>query len=251
MTKSDLLIGYYSIAVFLARVLWIVPGSLSVVAYPAISEYSVGGARNRIRGLVNRGLRFSAGIVGVSAVFLAYFGPEVLMILFGMQALPAFAPLALLLFGMAMLGTAKSVASGISSVGRPDLGLAISLVGLATSVALNVLFIPTLGLLGAALATTLAYALISILLFHFIQTALQVGLDRSWFLKVSFLVVALAGPGAILALSNFLPDWARWSAGFGALALLGLLLYTRLLAKEDTAFVIARLREAIRGPLQP
>lgn len=250
-SKSDLVVGYYSIAMFLARVLWIVPGSLSVVAYPAISEYWTSGARSRIGGFVNRGLRFSAGLVGLGVVALVYFGPEVLSTLFGSQALPAFVPLVTLLLGMAMLGTMKSVATGISSVGRPDLGLLISLAGLGSSVVLNLLLIPQMGIVGAALGTSLAYAFVSVLLFHFVGTALKVPLDRTWFLKASALVGILAAPGVFLATTGVAPDWARWSIGLLSWVFLGLVLYARLLAREDTAFVISRLKEAIRGPLPP
>ena len=250
-TKSDLLVGYYSIAVFMARTLWLVPGSLSVVAYPAISEYWSEGARSRIEGIVSRGLRFGAGIVSVSAVLLAYFGPDVLSILFGAQTRPAYEPLAILILGMAMLGTARSVASGISSAGQPTLGLKISLVGLAASVILNVALIPLFGLVGAALATTLAYGLTAVLLFHFIQKVLRVRLDKRWFVEVSCLVAALGVPGAFLSITNVLPEWVRWLSGLTAASLLAVALSRRLFSKEDLAFVTARLRQAIRGPLPP
>lgn len=250
-TRSSVLVAYYSIATLLGRILWIVPGSLSVVAYPAISGYAKEGAQSRIAGLVSRGLRFSAGFVGMGVLVIVYFGPEILRTLFGSAALPAYAPLAILLIGMAPLGGTKSLASGISSVGRPDIGLKIALAGLSISVTLNVLLIPVLGLPGAALATAIAYATTSILLFHYIQRTLKVPLDRMWFLRLSALVGVLALPGPFLASIATGVDWVRWTLGVASLGFLAFLLYARFLAKEDTAFLKASLREAIRGPLPP
>jgi O-antigen/teichoic acid export membrane protein len=247
-TLDGVAIGYYSIAILLARALWILPASISLVGYPAISEYTKENRPARTRAFVDRAIRFSAGLVGLAVLGLLHFGPEVISGLFGDAALPAYAPLLVLLVGAGLLGVAKSVATGIASVGRPDLAFRIALVGLAASLGLNFVLIPAFGVSGAALATTTAYGLLAFLVVIYVRKLLVISIDRKWFAEAFAWVLGFALPlVAVRALGADIPI-ARWALGGVAVGGFGAVLYLRLWPREDTAYLVGAMRDSVRRP---
>ncbi len=247
LTGDSVLVGYYSIAILLARALWIFPGSIAVVAYPAFSEYAGRQTKSRIEAFANQAVRFSASIVGFSVIGFSYFGREILTILFGPASQPSYVPLLILLLGAGLLGVMRSVASGIPGVGRPALGAQIAFAGLAASVSLCLALIPPFGLLGAAIATTLAYSLIALLLARFASKLLAISVPGGWILEAIAWVLLLVSPLALATMASGSP-LLRWCLGITSMVVFVAVLYYRLLPREDTDFVLAKVLTAIRRP---
>lgn len=245
-TKSDLLVGYYAIAMVLSRMLWLIPGSISTVAYPAFSEYDQEKKQVRTEFLVDRALRFSTAIVGLVIIGLLFFGRDILSMLFGAEALPAYVPLVALLGGVGLLGITKSVVVGIAAIGRTDVGFRISVLGLCLSAVLNVAFIPSYGLLGAAAATSVAYGATGLLGLAYTQRLLAVPVPWRWLSKAA---AWIGGFATVFPLSMAVFTGSPYIVPLvGGIVVVGYLLvfYHRLLPKEDTAFVVAAIRHALR-----
>jgi len=62
-----------------------------------------------------------------------------------------------LLPGVTIFSIANVIGSYLAGIGKPHLNLAVALVGLVVTVALDFVLIPWLGIIGAAIASTLSY----------------------------------------------------------------------------------------------
>ncbi len=164
LVKNPDQLGLYALATFVVRTLWIIPGSISVTTYPVISQYAAATRSGRVARYMSTALAASIAITGVLGSAIVLFGRPAIALIFGMSATPAFDLALLMLLGTAFLGSLRSVASAIPSVGRPDVGLRVSMVGAALLLALSVPLALTWGAPGAAVAVTLAFSSVAILL---------------------------------------------------------------------------------------
>jgi O-antigen/teichoic acid export membrane protein len=83
--------------------------------------------------------------------------PFVIPVIFGADFAGASTPLRILLPGVLLLSAGKTVVPYITNHNRPWAGTWISLTSLGSTLILNVLLIPRLGIVGSALASTIAY----------------------------------------------------------------------------------------------
>jgi O-antigen/teichoic acid export membrane protein len=98
---------------------------------------------------------------GVLALVLvlgnALFAPLVLLFGYGSEFRPALLPLLVLLPGMWFMGTASLVVGDLRGRGRPGVASALKGATAVVTIVLDLALIPTFGVLGAAIASTLAY----------------------------------------------------------------------------------------------
>ncbi|MDZ7782930.1 MAG: polysaccharide biosynthesis C-terminal domain-containing protein [Halioglobus sp.] len=106
-------------------------------------DKSVGAARLRCSGAAGLGL----------------IGYPLITLIFGDAFKEAYVPLLVLLPGIVMASGARVLANDIAARGRPELNMYTSVVVVTVNVLGNMLLIPLYGLAGAAIATSIAYAL--------------------------------------------------------------------------------------------
>ncbi len=98
---------------------------------------------------------------GVLALVLmlanAVFAPLVLLFGYGAAFRPALVPLFILLPGMWFMGTGSLVVGDLRGRGRPGLASTVKGTAALVTIALDLTLIPPFGILGAAIASTLAY----------------------------------------------------------------------------------------------
>jgi O-antigen/teichoic acid export membrane protein len=146
-------VGFYSIAVAAAELIWYVSNSVSQVLFPHISNVDRAEA-NRITPIICRNTLF-ASLVAAAAMFLV--SRTLIVGLYSAAMLPAVQPLWLLLPGIVALSVGKVIASYLSGVGKPIYASYIAAGTLVCTVALDVLLIPRYGASGAAVASSIAY----------------------------------------------------------------------------------------------
>ena len=110
----------------------------------------------------------------LSAVVLIFGGRLLLSVFFPLYP-DAYAPLIWLLPGMLFLGCGAVFNAKLMGEGYPSMTLWAPGIALATNVTLNLLLIPKLGLRGAALSTSLAYALWGVLTVSYYLRLNQLG----------------------------------------------------------------------------
>ncbi len=151
-------VGHYAIAVALAEKLWMIPGVMGVVLFPRISSVD----KEEANRLTPKITRITFLVVIVLALFLFILAKPLIALLFGEAYLPSVLPLFLLLPGVVFLTLTKILTSDLAGRGKTEYVAYCALTSLAVNIPLNFLLIPMYGIAGAAIASTIAYTLSTI-----------------------------------------------------------------------------------------
>lgn len=146
--------GYYSIAVTLAEIVWYIPRSIGYVIFVHVAGSDAREA-DRITPLMIRAALLTSALAAVAFAFLSHMLITLLLPSYN-AALPL---LWLLLPGVVIANVFHVIGNDLMGRGRPMLPTLIAFVGLGCSVVLYFVLIPPLGAGGAALASSLVYAL--------------------------------------------------------------------------------------------
>jgi O-antigen/teichoic acid export membrane protein len=148
-------LGQYSIAVTIAELVLFFPRALSTALLPRITRADPNSARH----IAASACRHTVAGALISAVVLIPVG-LLIPVVFGEAYRPSMAPFFVLLPGLAVFALAPVLSTYFSGqLGRPTVSSLFAAMSLAVDFALVWILIPLLGVVGAALASTLAYAL--------------------------------------------------------------------------------------------
>lgn len=153
MSETDL--GFYTAASVIACLWEFIPTALVNSARPLIMEAKGEDEKKYIA-------RFQDLLLGISAMALvvslgiSLFGKIAILILYGRNYMPAQWPLAILVWstGFAVLGTARSI--WIVTEGYNKYEKNFTIIGAIINVILNATLIPSMGIIGASIATLLS-----------------------------------------------------------------------------------------------
>lgn len=236
LTAAD--VGHYTAAVGLSQFFWLIPNAIQRITYPASSEYWAKNNHAALQTMIDKSMKYSACIMLPVALTIEVFGKEFIIMLFGEKFAHAFAPLEILLIGTVINGAlVRAIGSCMAGVGRPDINLKIVILSAIVGIALNIVFIPHMGIVGAALATTVTLMMNSFLQLFFVIRIIQVKIDFKWFGKIT--VVTLL---AVLASAN-LSVVDTYLTGLIILCSYVVIILVWLLTKEDRAYFMGLLRE--------
>lgn len=146
-------VGLYGVATRLAEVVWYFP---SAVGFALLPKAAATEAREMNR-FTPRVFLLTLGVTTVAVLGLALLGKPLIRIIYAEGFVASYAPMAALLPGVALLGAARVLTSDISGRGHPLYNSIISGIALVLTVVLNLILIPRLGIMGAAVASTCSY----------------------------------------------------------------------------------------------
>ena len=158
-------LGFYSIAVSISEVVWQISGASSTILYPKVASLDFEGANK----LTPRVCRVSLGLSIISSLILAGTSHWLIRWLYSDVYNPSVAPLLLLLPGVAIFSIVRVLYNDLAGRGRPGVGSAITGFGLIATIGLDLLLIPSWGIVGAAIASSASYcmsALIAVFIFR-------------------------------------------------------------------------------------
>ncbi len=148
--------GYYSIAVTLADLVYLLPVVVGTLLFPRLSAITDSERQWRIAWTVAVAL----GVVMTAVAIVAgVLGGTVISILYGEVFLPAVPAFVVLLPGIVGLSMHVILMNYAGAVGMPPITVYAPLAGFIVNVALNLWLIPTVGIVGASVASTIAYSL--------------------------------------------------------------------------------------------
>lgn len=158
-------VGVYSVAVLVGELLWLLPNALQpVMVFAAGARGGAdAGERDRDR-LAARAVRIGLATTAVAAAGLALFAKPLLTLLFPPAFAGAVPALRALLPGIVVFAAGSVLAGNFIGRGRPAWNTQASGVTVAVNVVAGLLLIPRHGIVGAAWASTLAYAVGSALM---------------------------------------------------------------------------------------
>jgi O-antigen/teichoic acid export membrane protein len=148
--------GRYFAAANVARIPFYLLSGLTATVLPTLSHALTEGVMTRVRGLIRGAVRFLALLVAPAAMLLIVFSPRVLSLLFSDAFVPAAGTLRILVPAMSGLAFFTLFLTVINADGRPATSFGIAAATSVLDVALNLLWVPSLGGRGAALATLAA-----------------------------------------------------------------------------------------------
>lgn len=153
-------LGYYAIATSIAEMLLVVPESVGVPLAPML----FGMDKKESEKFTPVIARFIFALMGLSCIVVLLIGKFFIELVFGVDFLPAYPSLILLLPGMIALGLYGIIK--IDLFGRKMPGTVSLLTGIAVAVnlALNYFTIPRWGIRGAAISSSFSYLLCLVLL---------------------------------------------------------------------------------------
>ena len=157
---TSIQVGYYSVSVALVESIWIFSQAIGLVYYARLSNMR---DLKRRWGLTLRILMYVFMITAVSASILYIFAPEIIEFIYGSKFLPSVKPLRILIVGILIFTVGRILTHFINASGRPLFNSYISFTTVLVNIIMNIVLIPIYGLIGAAIATSTAYSLDSLI----------------------------------------------------------------------------------------
>lgn len=165
---SVIFVGYYSVAVIIAESLWYLPAAAGTIVLARTPGLSIDEA-NRSTPQICRTTFF---ITILTSLALFGLGKYIIILFFGSTFLPAAEPLWILLPGIVALSICKVLSHDMVGRGKPMINTVAAGVSLAVNIPLNLLLIPKMGISGAALASTVSYTLVTVVvLIYFLSVS--------------------------------------------------------------------------------
>lgn len=146
-------VGIYSVGVSLAELLWQLPQAASYVIFPKAASISAA----KMNRFTPRVLLVTMGGTLAGAVGLAILGPWLIRLVFSSRFSASYAPMVALLPGVVLLGGGKVLTNDIAGRGHPEYNSLTSGVVALMTIGLTLWLIPRYGLMGAAIASSIAY----------------------------------------------------------------------------------------------
>jgi O-antigen/teichoic acid export membrane protein len=146
-------VGVYAIASKYAELLRLFPLALTYVLYPGYAREGPAVAARKARTLLPR----TGLLTAVAAVPLGLAAAVLIPTLYGEEFRSAIFPVYILLVGLAGEGIGGVITPFLYGAGRPGLNSTAMAAGVAVTVLLDLLLIPRLGVVGAAVASSASY----------------------------------------------------------------------------------------------
>lgn len=149
-------VGRYTVAVWLAQVIWLVPSALATLVMRATAART-----DAVFDRVAQTNRLSLLLAAACAIAVAVAGTVGVAFVFGEEFRGSVTPLLLLLPGVVLFCPTIILSGYLNGIGKQVYTTWVACASLGVTAVLNVLLIPRLGIAGAALTSTASYALSS------------------------------------------------------------------------------------------
>jgi len=173
-------LGFYTTAVSAAETLLLVAQVSAIVTVPHIGSLP----RDEAAQLTARCVRNNLVLVGACSIGLALVAQPIVAFLYGTAFLPAVAPLRILLIGMVPWSAASMISSYYTLNGRrPQVALITAAASAVASAGISFMLVPRIGLIGAAIATTVTYTFSVLVMVAYFSKETKIPPSRIFFFQ--------------------------------------------------------------------
>ena len=159
------IVGYYSISLLFSYIVLYIPDSIAVFLYPKLSKMKTFDEKLELTLKINR---ITFLVVLIISLFLILFGKIILTSFYGKEFEASYIPLAVLLIGSVLFSFVKIITKLSTADGKPAVGTKISFIGIMVNIPLLIILIPKYQILGAAIASSVSYSVMSIYAFYWL-----------------------------------------------------------------------------------
>ena len=155
--------AFYSLALRFTEMILELPQAVGLVLYPKLAALP----DDEVHRLTAQACRRTLFLTGLGVVLLAFFGPYLITLWYGKAYAPAGRPLPWAAIGVLSMSVFVILTRAFTSQNRQQVNIIAGLVALSSNVGMNIYLIPTMGILGAAMATAISYSAACLLLMVF------------------------------------------------------------------------------------
>lgn len=215
LLQDDHLTGLYNAAITIGRIPYYLFAALAMLLLPAISKSTAELDHKATESLVARSLRLLTLLLFPLITLIILYASEILHFFYGTRYDGAESALSVFAIGVGFLTVFYVLAFALNGAGQVKTPMWLSFFGCLMLIPLNLGLIPSWGIVGAALATTLTTLVLAVAIL--IYTKLHFNVHASWKTLLFSLLTALV----IAFLSRFLPH-GHLSFVFSGFILFGL-----------------------------
>ena len=169
MFRSEVDVGYYSIAVKLATLTTFVLSAINTMAAPKFSELFHSGNMAELFYVAQKSTKLIFWTTSPILTGLLLSGKPILKIVFGPEFTEAYGPMVLLVIGQFVNSISGSTGYFLNMTGNQKIFRNIILGAAAVNVGLNLVLIPSFGILGAAFSSMVSVAAWNIIALLYIK----------------------------------------------------------------------------------
>jgi stage V sporulation protein B len=155
--------AFYSLALRFTEMILEIPQAVGLVLYPKLATLP----EVEVHRLTAQACRRTLMLSGLGVAAAAIFGPALITLWYGQAYAPAGRPLPWAAVGVLAMSVFVILTRAFTSQNRQQVNIVAGLVALTSNVLLNLHMIPTLGIVGAAMATAISYSAACLLLMVF------------------------------------------------------------------------------------
>ena len=155
--------AFYALALHFTELALEIPQAVGLVLYPRLASIP----EEEVHVMTAQACRRTLLVTAPVAFALGVLGPYVITLWYGKPYTPAGAPLPWAAVGVAAMSIFVIISRDFTSRGRQRVNIASGLLALAGNVVLNSIMIPTIGIVGAAMATAISYSAACVVLIVF------------------------------------------------------------------------------------
>lgn len=186
-------VGIYNVVVPTAMILQFFATSVATVIFPMVAELWAKKKKDYLALGLRMLYQYSFVIILPAALLLLFFSKTVLRLMFGEQYVAGALAMQILLIGIIFLGLHSITSTILGGIGKPAISTKILLEGALITLALNLLIIPLLGIVGAALTSLIAYAYVAVRCIFKLRRFIQVEVPWLDWLKTLFAGLLMLG----------------------------------------------------------
>lgn len=154
--REDSLAGFYTSAMTLAGVTYLVFAGSSLTLLPSVSKSTAEGNTALTKSYINKTLRYVLMLLAPATFLISATAPKLISWLYSPEFIAGAPALSILIFGSTFLTFFVMLCAIMAGGGKAKTAMVFGLIIVLISVVLNYLFIPLMGISGAALAMTIA-----------------------------------------------------------------------------------------------
>ena len=238
LMTTDTDVGYYNAAVKIKGILVGIVTSLGAVMLPRLSYYIEQDKRGEFERLTKKAMNFVVLLATPMMIYFMVFAREGIFLLSGEAYAGSIIPMQIIMPTLLLIGLTNIMGIQILvPMGREKVVLHSELAGVVTDLILNLLLIPKMGAVGAAVGTLAAEAVVWIVQIAALRDSILYAYRRiRYFPLVLALLLAAAASFRIPCIGMF----SLMSIAVGGVVFFGIYLFVLTIAKEPLIIDIDR-----------
>lgn len=184
-------IGAYENAWRLSLVVLVVSRSIGATVFPQFSRWSAENTTDRIEEMIPTVALPSLLVVIPGFVGITILSKDLLRILYGPEFTVAWLALIILAAEKILQSVHGVIARPLQAIDRPDLAAYATIISIITNVILNIILILEFGIVGAAIATAISFAINTLLHAYYLNMFLQINIplrESGWCVVASIVM---------------------------------------------------------------